>query len=621
MVAISQAFPAGSIASGTGIKTNNAQFAQLPSVLPVSIALLGQHATGVLPAANGFEYDKPRTITSAEDAADIFGFGSPIHIAARVLYNSKQSIANILLDVFPIKESDTGKSKGTLTLDVNPTDADTMTVDSKVYTFEATLTNVDGNILIGATKEATQANIVAAFDLSGQPGIQYAAAMTAHPTVDIAAFVADNSILTAKNSGVAGDTIVTTETFTGVTNVFDAATLGTTQAGANTTSAGSVAFVGTQTQNANYTLTIGSERIPFTLVKDTTATEAATLVKALIDGLARLPVTAGTIAADSIPLTARWAGITGDEIGIEISGLFQGIAITPTAMSGGAGSPTVAGALENFQERYTVVINQFDDAANLNALEVKNEVFWTALESRPFVAYYGSKETDATLVIVDTDARLNERTNSKFPIPGSPSVHIEIASSAAAVVAITSNGNPPKPYYEAIVFGVLPGDASVVQWTYAERDLINKGGSSTSFFDDGVIRIGDLLTTFHPAGVENPGFRYNVDISKLQLILTDLRKLFQGEKWQGKILVPDDAAVTNPEARKPNSAKGHVFGLIDVWGELAVIADVEFSKDNTQTEIDPTNANRLNVVVPVILSGAARIRSIDLEFSTEVTGA
>jgi len=620
MVGISQAFPNNSTASGTGIKTNNAQFAQLPSVLPVRVALLGQHGTGVIPANNGFEYDKPKAITSPEDAAAIFGFGSPIHIAARVLYNSKNSIANIPLDVFAIKESDTGKSKGTLTLDTNPADAKTMTVDAKVYIFKTTPT-VDGDIQIGVDIAATQANLVAAFDLSGVAGVQYAPAMSAHPTVDIAAFIGDDAILTAKNSGVAGDAIATTDTFTAGANGFDAVTLGTTQAGANTTSAGAVAFVGTQTQNASYTLTIGSEQIPFTLVKDTTATEAATLVKSLIDGLARLPVTAGTIAADSIPLTARWAGLTGDEIGIEISGLSQGIAIIPTAMSGGAGSPLVTGALDNFQEKYTVVVNQFDDAANLNALEAKNEVFWTALESRPFIAYYGSKETSATAVIIDTDARLNERTNSKFPIPGSPSVHIEIASSAAAVVAITSNGNPPKPYVEAIVYGVLPGNASVVQWTYAERDLINKGGCSTSFFDDGVIRIADLLTTFHPAGVENPGYRYNVDIAKVQLIQTDLRKGFGGPNWQGKILVPDDAAVTNPEARKPNSAKALVFGLIDAWGALGVIADVDFSKDNTLAEIDPSNANRLNVVVPVILSGAVRIRSIDLEFSTEVTGA
>jgi len=265
-----------------------------------------------------------------------------------------------------------------------------------------------------------------------------------------------------------------------------------------------------------------------------------------------------------------------------------------------------------------LVLNQFDDSTNLDALEVANETLWLPENNTPFVAYYGSKETSASAVIVDTDARLNERTNSKFPIPGSPSVHIEIAASALAYVAIISNGNPPKPYYGAIVYGALPGNASVIQWTYAERDLINKGGCSTSFFDNGVITIGDLLSTYHPAGVENPGYRYCVDIVKVQLILSDVNSYYGGPIWQGKILVPNESAATNPEARKPSTAKGGIDGLADRWESLAVISDAAFTKANSFVEIDETNANRLNSVISVILSGAARLRDNTLNFSTEV---
>lgn len=123
-------------------------------------------------------------------------------------------------------------SQGTLTLDTNPTDADTMTVDAKTYTFEDTLTDVDGNIHIGATTADTIANLRGAFSLNtGEAGTDYAASMTAHPTVTISAFTGDDGILTAKTVGTAGDSIVTTETFTAGTNIFDAATLGTTTAG------------------------------------------------------------------------------------------------------------------------------------------------------------------------------------------------------------------------------------------------------------------------------------------------------------------------------------------------------------------------------------------------------
>jgi hypothetical protein len=124
-------------------------------------------------------------------------------------------------------------AQGTLTLDTNPTNGDTMYVGSKSYTFQSTLTNVDGNVKIGATLGDTKASLVAAFDLSGTGGVDYAATTTAHPTVDISAFAGNVATLTAKTAGAAGNSIATTETFTAGTNVFNGATLGTTTLGRN----------------------------------------------------------------------------------------------------------------------------------------------------------------------------------------------------------------------------------------------------------------------------------------------------------------------------------------------------------------------------------------------------
>jgi uncharacterized protein len=125
-------------------------------------------------------------------------------------------------------------AQGTLTLDTNPSNNDTMTIDGKVYTFQTVLTDTDGNIVIGGTLAATQANIVGAINLSGAAGVDYAASMILHPTVAAAgAFVGNNLVLTAKTPGAAGNSIATTESFTAGTNVFDAETLGTTQAGAD----------------------------------------------------------------------------------------------------------------------------------------------------------------------------------------------------------------------------------------------------------------------------------------------------------------------------------------------------------------------------------------------------
>ena len=126
------------------------------------------------------------------------------------------------------------QAQGTLTLDTNPANTDAMTLDAKTYTFQTVLTDVDGNIQIGATLSETQDNIRDAINLTGTPGTQYAASMTLHPTISADAangFIGNDLVLTAKTPGTAGNALVSTETFTAGTNVFDAATLGTTQAG------------------------------------------------------------------------------------------------------------------------------------------------------------------------------------------------------------------------------------------------------------------------------------------------------------------------------------------------------------------------------------------------------
>jgi hypothetical protein len=123
------------------------------------------------------------------------------------------------------------KAQGTLSMGTQPTAGDTMTVGSKVYTFVPDGTaNADGEITVGSDLAAAKLAVVAAINGTD-------AHNTAHTDVTAAAFVSDDCILQAKIGGTAGNAIATTETFTAVGNVFDASTLGTTQAGDDTSAA------------------------------------------------------------------------------------------------------------------------------------------------------------------------------------------------------------------------------------------------------------------------------------------------------------------------------------------------------------------------------------------------
>lgn len=108
-------------------------------------------------------------------------------------------------------DPNTGAATGTLTFTGQPADNDTVTIGTKTYTFQTVLTNVDGNIFIGATLAATIANFEAAIELGAGSGTAYAAATTLNTQVTATAG-ATTLVITAKESGTGGNSIGTTET-------------------------------------------------------------------------------------------------------------------------------------------------------------------------------------------------------------------------------------------------------------------------------------------------------------------------------------------------------------------------------------------------------------------------
>ncbi len=104
---------------------------------------------------------------------------------------------------------------GTLTSDAtNVADAATVTIGSKVYTFQTTLTNVDGNVKIGADAATSLANLKAAINLESGAGTKYATLMTAHSECKCTSVTSTTLVVKALSVGTHGNFIPTTETST-----------------------------------------------------------------------------------------------------------------------------------------------------------------------------------------------------------------------------------------------------------------------------------------------------------------------------------------------------------------------------------------------------------------------
>lgn len=174
----------------------------------------GATALGIIRIAAAVEDGETVTI-----GADVYEFDT--HTVAAI------TAGRIRVDV---SGGSTVAAQGTLTVDTLPTAGDTMTIGNTTYTFVASGDfDTAGEIPIAAGDlAATKVSIVDA--INGDDGVN-----TANAEASAAAFVGNDCVLTALQPGTAGNSVDTTETFTAGTNVFDAATLGTTTAGVDPT--------------------------------------------------------------------------------------------------------------------------------------------------------------------------------------------------------------------------------------------------------------------------------------------------------------------------------------------------------------------------------------------------
>jgi hypothetical protein len=210
--------------------------------------------------------------------------------------------------------------------------------------------------------------------------------------------------------------------------------------------------------------------------------------------------------------------------------------------------------------------------------------------------------------------RTTDRINAQLVSPGSSDLPFVVAARQVARIASIANNNPPVDYGKQRATGLVPG-LDGVQWDYPTRDAAVKAGSSTVEISDGVVNIADVVTFYAPVGEVPPAYRYVCDIVKLQNIIYNIALIFSAQAWAGAPLIPDSQATVNPAARRPKDAKAAAAAMVDSLGAQAIISDPASTKKAMTAVINAGNPKRLDLAIPVWLSGNTNIISVGLNFS------
>lgn len=379
---------------------------------------------------------------------------------------------------------------------------------------------------------------------------------------------------------------------------------------------GSIEPVGTAEENG--TIRVKASNIPTQRITIESGDEAAQIIPKIIEAAAgnlAFPMTVddGTTTAD---FTSKWAGDTANDLELEVEGSVEGLDWTFTQPTGGATNPTVDAALAEMGDVWeTLLINTLgiDDTTALDTIQAHGDGRWTQNRPHPYVSFVGNTATSVASSVTTPDERPSDKVNAQIPNPGSNDLPFVVAAAGVAEIAKIANDNPARDYQIGRLHNLTPGSDSD-QWTWAERQQAVTSGSSTTEVIDGVVRLADVVTFYHPEGDPEPPYRHVVDIVKLQQVLFNIDLIFSADEWKGAPLIPDNQATKNPTAKKPRMARSDAAEMIDALAFDAILADPKATKKAITADISGTNSKRLDIAIPVKVAGNTNVRSVDLNW-------
>jgi phage tail sheath gpL-like len=320
-------------------------------------------------------------------------------------------------------------------------------------------------------------------------------------------------------------------------------------------------------------------------------------------------------------LTTKWAGLTANDVTVEVDTNEDDLGITyvVAATQAGSGTPSIQAALDLFGDTWnTQVINGYGTVESvMDALEAFNGIAhpdnptgrYNPIVMKPFIAHTGSTADDPSTI---TDLRLNDMTIAIAPAPLSDGLQFEAAANMCLLFANICE-NTPHLDVGGKLYPDMPTPTIIGSMAdYTNRDAMVKKGCSTVMLMGDRYQVQDFVTTYHPVGEEPPQFRYprnlNVDWNvRFGYYLNEQIHVVD------KVIAPDDATVVVDGVIKPKQWKQINDAYADDLEARALIVDKAFMKNSIQVDISTVNSDRLETFFRYKRSGVARISSTDAE--------
>lgn len=386
---------------------------------------------------------------------------------------------------------------------------------------------------------------------------------------------------------------------------------------------GAITFTGPAAASGALAVYIGGERLQLAIFKAMTAEEIRDALITAVTQKTDLPVSAAAGTDGAVTITAKWSGVTGNDISLNVNirqsdaALPAGVGVTLTAMTEGAGEADLTSALQTARDDSTWLTHIVSPYSSVQAKDAAQSVIgrpngatgqYSSQNYKPSVFFCCDTSSDAASLITEGNARREDAAVAIFSAPNFYEVPFEISALIVGKIAASAKSNAASHYEGTELSALELPSSSAFTTTYQTRSSLLEAGISSVFVENSTPILGDCATTYHPQTDAFPAFRYVVDAFKVWCVANDVKTLTASRN--GLVLVQDASLATNQAlATDPSVELSQISPLAKAWEQKGWIFSSSFTLKNSTCEIDPDNPDGLIRTIRVILSGNVRVFS------------
>ncbi|MBJ7537165.1 phage tail sheath subtilisin-like domain-containing protein [Marinomonas transparens] len=365
-----------------------------------------------------------------------------------------------------------------------------------------------------------------------------------------------------------------------------------------TAAVGSITVATAPVSAGTLALYVGGVRISVGISAGDDVATVATSIAAQINAALDLPVTA-TSSAGVVTVTARHKGEVLNGLDLRASfydeAMPAGLTLTFAALSGGAGNPDVAVALDAMgDEWFNWLVCPYTDTANLVQVETElGDRFgpMRQIGCRAFVAFSGTHGETGTFGSNRNNPHVTCMSTGTSPTPT-----YLVSAINAAVAAKSLAIDPARPLQTLVLKGML-APSRHERWSNSERNLLLFDGISTfTVGSDGTCRIERQITMYqqNSSGLSDASYLDICTPETLERIRYEQRLMISQQYPRHKLASDGTQYGAGQAIVTPQIIRGQLLSLYRTMELKGWVEAYDGYAEKLIVERDIDDANRVN---------------------------